>query len=75
MRLDAPVDRVIERCAAEGINPGYALGRDYEEFGDGLLVALTEQRTRAQIDRLAEVLGAAGRRRARRDAWRGSDGA
>ena len=59
VRLDAPVDRVIERCAAQGINPGYALGRDYEEYGDGLLVALTEQRTRAQIDRLAEVLGAA----------------
>ena len=53
------LQRVIERCAAEGINPGYALGRDYEEFGDGLLIALTEQRTRAQIDRFAEVLGAA----------------
>jgi glycine dehydrogenase subunit 1 len=59
VRVDAPVDRVIERCAAEGTNPGYALGRDYEEFPDGLLVALTEQRTREQIDRLAEVLGAA----------------
>ncbi len=59
VRLDAPVDRVIERCAAEGINPGYALGRDYEEYADGLLIALTEQRTRAQIDRFAEVLGAA----------------
>src|SRR5687767_6555269 len=59
VRLDAPVDRVIERCAAQGINPGYAVGRDYEEYGDGLLVALTEQRTREHIDRLAEVLGAA----------------
>jgi glycine dehydrogenase subunit 1 len=63
VRLDVggreQVHRVIERCAAEGINPGYALGRDYEEFGDGLLVAITEQRTREQIDRLAEVLGAA----------------
>jgi glycine dehydrogenase subunit 1 len=59
VRIDADVSAVLERCAAEGINPGYALGRDYEEFGDGLLVALTEQRTRAQIDRLAEVLGAA----------------
>jgi glycine dehydrogenase subunit 1 len=59
LRIDAPVDRVIERCAAAGINPGYALGRDYEEFSDGLLVALTEQRTRAQIDRFAEVLAAA----------------
>lgn len=59
VRVDAPVQAVIERCAAEGINPGYALGRDYDEYADGLLVALTEQRTRAQIDRLAEVLGAA----------------
>jgi glycine dehydrogenase subunit 1 len=57
--LDAPVQRVIERCVAEGINPGYPLGRDYPEHADGLLVAITEQRTKAQIDRLAEVLGAA----------------
>src|SRR3712207_1608401 len=55
--VDAPVDAVIERCAAEGINPGYALGRDYEEHPNGLLVAITEQRTREQIDRLADVLG------------------
>ena len=26
VRLDAPVDEVIERCAAEGVNPGYPLG-------------------------------------------------
>ena len=59
VRLDAPVGAVIERCAAEGVNPGYRLGADYTEFGDGLLVAITEQRTKADIDRLAEVLGAA----------------
>jgi glycine dehydrogenase subunit 1 len=59
VRLDAPVDRVVERCAVEGVNPGYPLGADYEEFEDGLLVAITEQRSRADIDRLAEVLGAA----------------
>ena len=59
VRLDAPVDQVIERCAAEGVNPGYRLGADYEEYGDGLLVAITEQRSKADIDRLAEVLGAA----------------
>jgi glycine dehydrogenase subunit 1 len=57
--VDAPVDRVVERCAAEGINPGYVLGTDYPEWEDGLLVALTEQRTRADIDKLATVLGAA----------------
>ena len=57
--LDAPVEAVIERCAAEGVNPGYALGRDYPEHENGLLVAITEQRSKADIDRLAEVLGAA----------------
>jgi glycine dehydrogenase subunit 1 len=57
--LDAPVDRVIDRCLAHGVNPGYALGRDYPEYENGLLVALTERRTRADIDRLTAVLGAA----------------
>jgi glycine dehydrogenase subunit 1 len=57
--LDADADAVIRRCQDAGVNPGYALGRDYEEFGNGLLVALTEQRSRADIDRLTEVLGAA----------------
>jgi glycine dehydrogenase subunit 1 len=68
IRVDAPVADVIERCAAEGVNPGYPLGADYDEHEDGLLVAITEQRTRADIDRLAEVLGQAvsGSRRFRR---------
>jgi glycine dehydrogenase subunit 1 len=59
LRLDAPVERVLERCAAAGVNAGYALGRTYEEHPDGLLVAITEQRSRADIDRLADVLGEA----------------
>jgi glycine dehydrogenase subunit 1 len=59
LRLDAPVQRVLDRCAVAGINAGYALGRSYEEYGEGLLVAITEQRTRADIDRLATVLGEA----------------
>ncbi len=59
VELDAPVDRVIARCRADGVNPGYPLRRDYPEFADGLLVAITEQRNREDIDRLAEVLAAA----------------
>jgi glycine dehydrogenase subunit 1 len=51
------VDAVVERLAAEGINAGYRLGRAYPEYEDGLLVAITERRTRAQIDRFAEALG------------------
>jgi glycine dehydrogenase subunit 1 len=59
VKLEAPVAGVIERCAEQGVNPGYPLGNDYPELEDGLLVALTERRTRSDIDRLAEVLGAA----------------
>ncbi|MGI8921164.1 MAG: aminomethyl-transferring glycine dehydrogenase subunit GcvPA [Solirubrobacteraceae bacterium] len=59
IRLGAPVHGVIERCAREGVNPGYALARDDPELADGLLVAITEQRSRADIDRLVDVLGAA----------------
>ncbi|MCX6394438.1 MAG: aminomethyl-transferring glycine dehydrogenase subunit GcvPA [Solirubrobacterales bacterium] len=59
VELDAPVEAVIARCQEQGVNPGYALGRDYPEFSNGLLVAITERRDRAQIDRLAEVLGSA----------------
>ncbi len=57
--LDAPVAKVIERCAADGVNPGHPLGTDFDEYPNGLLVAITEQRSRADIDRLVEVLGAA----------------
>jgi glycine dehydrogenase subunit 1 len=53
LRLDVPVGAVVERCVAEGVNPGLALP------DDGLLVAITEQRSRADIDRLADVLGRA----------------
>jgi len=57
IRTEAPAERVIERCRADGVNPGVSLGPlGYEE---GLLVAITELRTRADIDRLADAVGAA----------------
>jgi glycine dehydrogenase subunit 1 len=59
VRLAAPVDEVLRRCAERGVNAGYPLGRDYPEFADGLLVAITERTARADIDRLADALGAA----------------
>jgi glycine dehydrogenase subunit 1 len=59
IRLDAPVEAVLERCAERGIAAGYPLGREYPEHEDGLLVAITERRTRGQIDDLAKALGAA----------------
>jgi glycine dehydrogenase subunit 1 len=57
--VDAPVDRVIARCREQGINPGYALRHDYPELEDALLVAITEKRTKGDIDRLADALAAA----------------
>jgi glycine dehydrogenase subunit 1 len=59
LELEAPVDRVLDFCAERGIAAGYPLGRDYPEYENGLLVAITERRTRAQIDELTEVLSAA----------------
>jgi glycine dehydrogenase subunit 1 len=59
IELDAQVERVVARCREQGINPGYPLGREYPEHADGLLVAITERRTRADIDRLADAIGAA----------------
>ena len=54
--FDAPVGPVLDHCAGRGIAAGVPLG---PEYGNGLLVAITEQRTIAQIDRLAEVLAEA----------------
>jgi glycine dehydrogenase subunit 1 len=47
---------VVAAARERGVHPGYALGRDYEGMDDVLLVAVTERRTPAQIDRLADVL-------------------
>jgi glycine dehydrogenase subunit 1 len=59
VRLDAPVDEVLDRVAEDGIAAGYPLAREYPEYEDGLLVAITERRSKEDIDRLADSLGAA----------------
>jgi glycine dehydrogenase subunit 1 len=59
VRVDAPVEAVLDRCAENGIAAGYALGREYPEYGNGLLVAITERRSKEQIDRLADAIGRA----------------
>lgn len=55
-RTPLPAREVVRRARERGVHPGYALGRDYEGMDDVLLVALTEKRTREDVDRLAEVL-------------------
>ena len=51
------LDALFERARAERVNPGYRLGRDYPEYEDGLLIAITERRTREDIERLARLVG------------------
>ena len=45
-----------QRARAAGVDAGVPLGRDFPELSDVLLVALTEKRTPADIERLAAVL-------------------
>ena len=56
VRVGRNAREVVKDALGRGIHPGYALGRDYPGMDDVLLVALTERRTKEEIDRLAEVL-------------------
>jgi glycine dehydrogenase subunit 1 len=56
VRVGRNARKVVQEARARGVHPGYALGRDYEGMDDVLLVAVTEKRTPAEIDRLADVL-------------------
>ena len=50
---DRPLKELLEATRAEGIFAGVPLGRWYPELADCLLVAVTEKRTKHEIDRLA----------------------
>jgi len=50
LRLPMSAALVVERLADDGFLAGVALDETYAPAGDGLLVAVTERRTRAEID-------------------------
>jgi glycine dehydrogenase subunit 1 len=56
IRLGRPAKEVVREARTRGVHPGYALGRDYPGMDDALLVCLTEKRSPADVDRLADVL-------------------
>ena len=56
VRLKRPARDVIAEVRKHGVHPGYAIGRDYEGMDDVLLIAVTEKRSPADVDRLAQVL-------------------
>jgi glycine dehydrogenase subunit 1 len=51
--------RVLAEVGRLGFHGGIALGRWYPELSDCILVAVTEKRTRAEIDELARAYGQA----------------
>ncbi|HEY7399101.1 MAG TPA: aminomethyl-transferring glycine dehydrogenase subunit GcvPA [Gaiellaceae bacterium] len=56
VRTGRDAREALQAARANGIYAGYPLGRDYAGLDDSLLVAVTEKRTVAEIDRLAEAL-------------------
>ncbi len=58
VRTPLPPEEVNRRLLAHHVLGGAPLGRWYPELADAWLVCVTEQRTRAEIDRLASLLGA-----------------
>jgi glycine dehydrogenase subunit 1 len=61
LRVDGDLAAIRRRCAQDGVNPGvdaHALSGRAEDSAV-LLVAITERRSRADIDRLADVLALA----------------
>lgn len=54
-----PVEDLNRRLLGEKIMGGYPLGRDYPEMSNGWLLAVTEKRSREEIDHLVKVAGGA----------------
>jgi glycine dehydrogenase subunit 1 len=50
------VAEVLDALALRGIQGGYALGVEYPELNDCLLLCATETKTQADIDYLAQNL-------------------
>ena len=52
----ADVSNLLNQAARRGVLAGVPLGKWYEDMADCFLVAVTEKRTKADIDRWAETL-------------------
>lgn len=56
IQLNKPVKDILDKLLELGILAGYDLGRDYPELEGHLLIAVTEMRTKEEIDQLADAL-------------------
>jgi glycine dehydrogenase subunit 1 len=61
VKLNAPAEEILDKAHTAGVLAGYPIGRDYPELSDCLLIAVTEKRTKAELDRLVELLGPSSR--------------
>ena len=59
VRTDRNVEQVLKHCRAKGILAGVPLDCWYPELGDCFAVAVTEKRTKVEIDALAAALASA----------------
>jgi glycine dehydrogenase subunit 1 len=57
VKLSLPVKQVNLQLAEKGFIGGYDLGRDHESLSNHMLVAVTELRTKDEIDRFVKELG------------------
>jgi glycine dehydrogenase subunit 1 len=56
IELPKPATTIVEVLAKENIVAGVALGEDFPELGDALLMCATETKTRADLDRFVDAL-------------------
>lgn len=59
IKFSKPVDPVVSSLLKQGIAAGFPLGRYYQGCDDHLLVAVTEKRTKEEIDQFAKLLAVA----------------
>lgn len=57
IRMNKPIAEVNKKLLEKGIIGGYDLGRDYPELQNCMLIAVTELRTKEEIDTLVKELG------------------
>ncbi|MEH7526095.1 aminomethyl-transferring glycine dehydrogenase subunit GcvPA, partial [Bacillus sp. JJ1503] len=57
IKLNTPVKEVNQKLLKKGIIGGYDLGRDYSDLANHMLVAVTELRTKEEIDTFVKEMG------------------
>lgn len=56
IKINKPIAEVLTQLAAAGIAGGYAVGKDYPQLSNTLLICATEMRTQEDIARYASAL-------------------